>query len=316
MRRLFYLAIIILFAYSCKKQNGTGTVLYKIKFTTDEVQLSGTNTDQEKYLAKAKSNNADNFYNQFGDYVTSLTPAKFTSRIWTIGYIDKVIIPNSNSANMLQYIEQNGEKLSASDPSRTVDFSNNNVVSFNPVIYGRVNTDNQFEDAQIDFKYFYFLPYDLYQEVQLPSQYQNVQLNMFSSNSIVNNTLKVNHLEMLNKVFPNANVNGILYFIFGNTDSTFVVNPNREIVPGASVNNPIAFSNVSDLTIRSHKYSNMIYYSPAEGETVVMNGTLSFDTQDLIQVYSGADNIPYTSDDIFVYAPRFWERIYSKLEIM
>jgi hypothetical protein len=138
---------------------------------------------------------------------------------------------------------------------------------------------------------------------------------MFPDNSIVNNTLKVNHQEMLRKVFPNANVNGMIYFIFGNTDSTFVVNPNREIVQGASENNPVAFSNVSDLVIRSHKYSNMIYNAPAEGETIVMNGTLIFNTQDLIQVYSGNDNIPYTSDDIFVYAPKFWERIYSKLDI-
>ena len=191
MKRLIPLVIILLLVYSCKKE--TGTVLYKIKFTTNEVQLSGADTYPDKNLSKAKSQKADSFYNQFGDYVTSLTPSKFTSRIWTIGYIDKVIVANSNSANMLQYIEQNGEKLSADDPSRTVDFSNNNVVNFNPVIYGRVNNDNQFEDPQIDFKYFYFLPFDLYQEVQLPLQYQNVQLNMFSNNSVVNNTLKVNH---------------------------------------------------------------------------------------------------------------------------
>ncbi len=59
----------------------------------------------------------------------------------------------------------------------------------------------------------------------------------------------------------------------------------------------------------------MIYTAPLEGETVLMNGVLSFDTNGLIQVYAGADNIPFTSDDIFVYAPKFWERIYSKLEI-
>lgn len=313
MKRLIPLVLILLLSYSCKEQ--TGTVLYKIKFTTNEVQLSGANTYLDKNLSEAKSQNADSYYIQFGDYVTSLTPSRFTSRIWTIGYVDKVTVPGSNSANLLQYIEQNGEKLSANDPSRTVDFTNNNVVSFDPVIYGRVNNNNQFEDPQIDFKYFYFLPFDLYQEVRLPLQYQNVQLNMFSDNSIVDNTLKVNHQEMLRKVFPNANVDGMIYFIFGNTDSTFVVNPNREIVTGSSENNPITYSNVSNLVIRSHKYNNMIYNAPAEGETIVMNGTLSFNTQDLIQVYSGNDNIPYTSDDIFVYAPKFWERIYSKLDI-
>lgn len=76
----------------------------------------------------------------------------------------------------------------------------------------------------------------------------------------------------------------------------------------------LRFQVILRLLHRSHKYSNMIYNSPAEGETIVMNGTLSFNTRDLIQVYSGADKIPYTSDDIFVYAPKFWERIYSKVD--
>lgn len=313
MKKFIPSVIILILVYSCQKQSGT--VQYKIRFTTNEIQLGGINNNIEKNLTKTKSLNTEVFYSQFGTYITSLTPTKFTSRIWTIGYIDKVIVPNSNSANMLQYIEQNGEKLSASDPSRTVDFSNNSIVSFDPVIYGRVNNDKQFEDSQIDFKYFYFLPYDLYQEVQLPAQYQSIHLNMFPDNSVSGNILKVYHKELLQKIFPDANVNGVLYFIFGNTNSTFVVNPNREVVPGASENNPIAFDSTSDLIIRSHKYSNMIYNAPLEGETVVMNGTLSFNTQNLIQVYAGADNVPYTSDDIFVYAPEFWERIYSKLEV-
>lgn len=313
MKRLISLVLILILFCSCKKQ--TGNVLYKIKFTTDDIQVSGINKNLEKKTSNAKGQYIDSFYSQFGDYITSLTPSKFTSRIWTIGYIDKVMVPNSNSANMLQYIEQNGEKLSADDPLRIVDFSNNNIVSFNPVIYGRVNNNQQFEDSQIDFKYFYFLPYDIYQEVQLPSQYQNISLNMFPGNAIIDNTLKVNHQEILRKIFPNANVNGMVYFIFGNTESTFVVNPNGETVPAASADNPITTNSVSDLIIRSQKYSNMIYNAPSDNETIVMNGILSFNTENLLQVYAGVDNIPYTSDDIFVYAPKFWERIYSKLDV-
>jgi hypothetical protein len=41
---------------------------------------------------------------------------------------------------------------------------------------------------------------------------------------------------------------------------------------------------------------------------------MSFNTTDLIHIYAGADNIPYTADDIFVYAPYFWERISVILE--
>ena len=46
-----------------------------------------------------------------------------------------------------------------------------------------------------------------------------------------------------------------------------------------------------------------------------MNGVLSFNTDGLIQVYAGADNVPYTADDVLIYAPRFWERLKSRLDI-
>jgi hypothetical protein len=36
---------------------------------------------------------------------------------------------------------------------------------------------------------------------------------------------------------------------------------------------------------------------------------MTYCINNLIQIYAGQDNIPYTSDDIFVYAPNFWERL-------
>jgi hypothetical protein len=300
MKKLIYIILVIIISCSCNK-NKTGEVLYNINFTTTEIQSMN------------KRSYSEPLYTQFGSYITSLTPYKLTARIWTVGYIDKVLDRTNNSANMLQYIEQNSEKLSFNDSSRYVDFSNNNIVSFDPVIYGRVNNDSQFEDRQIDFRYFYFIPINLYQEVQLPDQYQNIHINMFPAYNTVGNILKINHYEMLREVFPKANVTNNLYFIFGNSDSTFVVNKNGESV-GFSENCPIAEPGTS-LVIRSEKYSNMIFNTPPEGETVIMNGVLSFNTQNLIQVYAGADNIPFTGDDIFVYAPKFWERINSRLDI-
>jgi len=210
-------------------------------------------------------------------------------------------------------MDQTSERLPLDDPSRIVDFSENKTVTFNPILGGRMNNDGQFVDKQIDFTYFYFMPIYFYQEVQLPAEYKNVHLNMFSSASVDNNVLKVRHSEMLSKILPNAQTLHGFNFVFGNTDSTFVVNPNKETVP-TSENNPISDATI-DLIIRSNKYTNMIYNAPSSGETIVMNGVLSFDSENLIQVYAGADNIPYTSDDIFVYTPKFWERIYSRLDI-
>ena len=304
MKQLLCLLIISLIFISCKKN--TGKILYKINFIDHEIS-------SRKGLAMKKESLGSDRYTQFGDYILSITPKIFTARVWTIGYIDTVLDRSNNSANMLQYIEQNADKLSRDDPSRSINFSDNNIVSFDPVIYGKVNNDGQFEDAQIDFKYFYFIPDRLYQELQLPSEYQNVTLDMFPSGSVSDNMLKINHNEILTKLFPNAGTIGNLYLIFGNTDSTFVVNPNGENV-GFSEDCPIAEPG-HDLTIRSHKYVNMIFNQSAEGETTVMNGILSINIQDLIQVYAGNDNVPYTRDDILVYAPRFWERISSRLEI-
>jgi len=78
---------------------------------------------------------------------------------------------------------------------------------------------------------------------------------MFLNNIIVNGVLKCRHNEMLNKIFPNANINDGVYFYFGNTNSTFVVNQNGESVP-TSANNPIT-NTTSVLIIRSDKFAKM-----------------------------------------------------------
>ncbi|MGE5457400.1 MAG: hypothetical protein ACM3RX_03515, partial [Methanococcaceae archaeon] len=69
------------------------------------------------------------------------------------------------------------------------------------------------------------------------------------------------------------------------------------------------------LIIRSNQYTNAIYQAPDANETLTMSGIVSFNTTGLIQVYAGADNMPYTRDDVFVYAPKFWERISSRLDM-
>ncbi len=305
MKTLLYpLTILLLLTVSCKK---IGKVSYKIRFTTSEIPL------------EFRRSNNEEFYTQFGDYITSLTPSKFTANIWTIGYADTVTTPGYNNDNqILQYIDQNPDHLPQNDPSRLVDFSNNVTVNFeNPVMYGRLR-DGILEDKQIDFKYFYFLPYYLYQEIQLPNEYEGVPIEMFgaeTNSTVENNIIKTQQQPFMRLIFPNsAYTNNGPYFYFGNTDSTFVVNPNGENVP-MSINNPIIGGGTNTLIIRSERYANTLYHAPEAGETITMSGIVSFNTTDLIQVYAGHDNIPYTSDDVFVYAPKFWERISSKLDI-
>jgi hypothetical protein len=305
MKKTFYILLAMALLASCKKNKDTeitedpGTVQYKINFNTDKAASKSTKLD------------ADTLYTQFGNYITSLTPSVFIANIWTVGYVDKV--STDSSYHNIQYMEQNFLILPPDDPSRIVNFSENKTITYTPLFYGGMIKEGHLTDEQVDFKYFYFMPQYLYQEVQLPAAYQTVQLDMFPSGSIVNNVLKVRHAEMLAKILPHAQIIHMLNFYFGNTDSTFVVNPNAEIVP-TSENNPVSDSTI-DLIIRSNKYTNMIYNPPSSGRTIVMNGVLSVNIEGLIQVYAGADNVPYTSDDVIVYAPKFWERIDSRLDI-
>lgn len=252
MKRLFIILFTIALLTSCKKESENGKVIYKINFTTNTITLKSSKTVP------------DNLYTDFGDYVTSLTPTKFTAQIWTIGYVDTVMVPGTGNAQMLQYIIQSVTHLPLNDPSRIVDFSNNVTVTFNPQITEGANNEGQFNDKQIDFIYFFFMPRYFYQIVQLPAEYNNIKLDMFPPDSLVNNVLKISQVEMIKIIFPNANTEWGFNFIFGNTDSTFVVNQNGEMIP-TSVNNPVS-SPLNSLIIRSNKYTNMIYNAPLSGE--------------------------------------------------
>lgn len=297
MKTQFCILLILVMLASCENDK-VGNVHYKIRFTTNEITVN--NAKSEKILKLTP----DDLYTNFGDYITSLTPTKFIAKIWTIGYINAVNIP-ANNPQMLQYIDQNPDNLSQDDPSRIVDFSNNVTVNFtNPRVYGQTR-DGILEGKNIDFKYFYFLPYYLYQEIQLPAQYEGIQLKMFeqymgSFTTVQNNVLKTQQQPIIRKIFPNSlNTYNGPYFYFGNTDSTFVVNPNGERIL-LSENNPAinedAHGGTGTLIIRSNQYTNAIYHAPSPNETLTMSGIVSFNTTGLIQVYAGADNVPYTRD--------------------
>lgn len=102
-------------------------------------------------------------------------------------------------------------------------------------------------------------------------------------------------------------------YVFGNTDSTFIYNKEGNTIP-ASEHWPFGGSTKTPIK-RSNKYVARTVALPAGGETIEMASTLRFDTQNLIQIYAGQDNILYTSDDIFPYAPNYWESLNVKLEI-
>lgn len=51
------------------------------------------------------------------------------------------------------------------------------------------------------------------------------------------------------------------------------------------------------------------------GKDKTILSTIGFIIDDIIHVYAGQDNIPYTSDDVIVLEPKYWERMYIDVDI-
>lgn len=114
-----------------------------------------------------------------------------------------------------------------------------------------------------------------------------------------------------------GNANGMptgFNVVFGETDSSYICMYQGENLPE---DERFPFWNQPNRVInRSNKLNTQkVIIMPANGDTFTMYATLAFDTENLIQIYAGNDNFPYTGDDDFVYAPKFWDRIKIKLEM-
>jgi hypothetical protein len=308
MKKIIYLLVILSFVLGCKEnKNGTnGTIRYNISYTNSAKKLKTGNNDSN---LKYTSGDSDSLYTQFGDYITSLTPNKFTAKFQTIRFSDGK--NNNIDGHLLELVNNNA---APNAPERFADFSNNSTVNVIPILYGTdLNNAGSFTSDEINFIYFYFFLSHFYQEAALPIQYNGINLSQFnnfysddslggmqynSDSVIINNVLKVKHYALINDMFPDCNGCPRL-FVFGNTNSTYI-----SYTEG---NNPIW--NMGNPVIRSNAYTAFTLYRPQEGETLNLNTIMSFNCTNLIQIYAGNDNIPYTSDDVFVYAPNFWERL-------
>jgi len=307
MRTTFCFLIISSLLLACSKDRVNGDIRHRVQYTTSKTDL------------KTMESNADSRYTQFGDYITSITPYKFTSKINIMCYQDNWDI-TGNSTHTISYVDGHDN-----DPRYEIatyaDFSNNQEVEITPILYSTDKQDGIFKQKEVTFTYFNFCPYYLYQEVEIPVQYKDITINQFnqyynepySCDSVkFGNVLKIKHVPFISRLYQYGNGYPWAY-VFGNTDSTFVYNKEGKTVP-PSEHWPFGGSTINPI-IRSNKYVAKTVTMPTNGETIEMVSTISFNTENLIQIYAGQDNIPYTSDDIFLYAPNYWERLSAKLEI-
>ena len=313
MRKLLVIiAVITLFA-GCEKKGG------KLEL----IMTYHTESDNLKSNQELKSNKKASIaqYSQFGDYITSITPSRFMGKFLHLGLSNW---HENQSAGDELGIDFFDNSLDWANPLRLADFSNNSSVIFEP------EEIEVSENAELI--YFIAVCFYFYQELELPEPYENFYGNSLQflnfDGGIANNFdgptigvekigrfLKASHEDFLAPIFNpdwtgfqgNYPVGGHSY-VFGNTDTTFIF---RKEDDQRTNDDPMG---QAGYIVRSNNYEPISISAISEGETKTIHGTMSFNTTDLIQIYAGQDNIPYSSDDIFVYAPNFWERISVSLE--
>lgn len=277
---------------ACKKK---GSVEHRIKCTTDKSAFRGLIGSE------------DTFKSGFGNYITSITPYSVKSRMNLMSFHDDWTERN----NSVSYIDGHDN-----DPKYTIelylDFSNNVEVKPKPIFYGNLR-DGLFEKKQLTMIYFLFTPYHIDIEFTLPQQYNAIVPDMFQARQIDTisdrRICKTQERQLTDRMWQSGKRPDT--YLFGNTDSTFIFNRQGLSLPNSKDK---FFGGPDWCVIRSNKFSPSTITMPDAGETMEMYSTIVYDTENIIQVYAGNDNIPYTRDDIFTYGPRYWERIKVKLE--
>lgn len=280
--------ITVFFLGSCKKDK-YGNVKQQIKATTSE----------SSNKVKSQQGAQELRYSQFGDFITSITPSSCIGELHVVRFTSDSAGDNNNMVTLVMRQQHLGE-----EPVQA-DFSNNGVISVVPVING-VNTIVQNPDGEgwffkenVTLKLLW-VNMGLKQVIDLPTQYTNVELNQFNSSNSQRdgNTLTVGMLPLNQIVSELAQFGAGMHFYFGLSDSTSI---SYGYIHGN--NAPFHY-------IRSSHYSEWTMSPPDPDQTKTYVSTIGFVNDNIIQIYAGADNIPYTSDDVIVFEPKFWEKIY------
>lgn len=308
MKTLIYFFMIIILFTGCKKKNDTpgGSGMGGKLSVNMTYKVTITNKGTSKaYASEIKGGQ----YSQFGNYITSITPSIFIGKFLDMRLMSPgTDLPTSFGFNIID------NNTPPSSPSRLADFSHNGSVDFTPNV--------PLFSSDIVLSHFIFMPMFYYQEFELPAQYDGIahlQFLTYGTDTInlandimggkrIGRVIKGSHQPFMSAIFdPQWSGNGNFppipsNYVFGGTDSTFMVYGNGQF----NKDNPLL---QTGYIIRGNSFTGLTLHPVPEGETKTVKGTMSFNLDNLIQIYAGKDNIPYTSDDIFVYSPKFWERL-------
>lgn len=324
MKKSLTVLIFLALVAGCGKNNDVvrGKVIYKIQYSTAKVPFKKTMAHGDIYEKR---------YTQFGEYITSITPTTF---LGSISITRLLGVSESTSIASMTLILRN-------PPARddyNADFSNNAVVQVVPVLNGGMTCNNNSEDGNDSIIYCYLteitpftLMYsqiqNLKQTVELPAQYNGINLTQFNQfygfkqyycDSVKNGAILTVDMYPLKEFieYPAFKYMADLDIYLGLTDSTRLFKQGDNVPFPATF--PPSFKSPGFFDaplIWSNQFIPWTYNPPLEGQTLTLLCTLQFDIEKLIQIYAGADNVPYTSDDIIIYAPNFWDRMTVNMSV-
>lgn len=301
MKNIFLLLILILLM-GCRKEG------LDLKFRT--IYTSSANKNEDSKKGGMVKNAIPEYYAHFGDFVGTITPKKVTANFNTIRYIDR----KNTSPGMQTMMEIVSVNWPFDDERRFADFTNGNTLEVVPEIWGNIDNDGWFVDENITLKYLAIIPNSFNFEYDLPDQFTGVE--RVPANYVrEGNTIKcdMHHLLMQIRTEGIDYVHGIRLngFVFGETDTSYIASQNN--IPEGDIIEFISMA-LPNSVVRSGNYTCPVLTPPARGKSKIITTTVSFDSQDLIQQYSGWDNIPYTFDDVFVMEPKFWDRFNIRID--
>lgn len=311
MKNLFYFLIIILFT-GCNKNNSSSTkLIFNMTYkTTDNSKMTKLNS----HILKTKL--TEEHYSQFGDYITSITPTVIIAKFGAMR-LQHFVEGDVMWKEQIIIIDNN---LDLASNLRLADFSNNATVQITPVFEGVNNVDMK----NVEFNLFTNSILFFYQEFEIPTAYDNIQnfsylslggdldlKGFFIGGERNGRLLKISSYSLIAPIFDSlwtgSNGQSTIVpqnYVFGSSDSTYIFF--EKGFHNQSIDNPMG---QDGYIIRSNAYKPLSLGDMSGGQTKYISGIITFNTTNLIQVYAGKDNIPYTQDDIFVYAPKFWERL-------
>lgn len=292
---LIIFSLLIIATVSCKKD--------KNRSVNQRLRTSNLEKPAERMLLGG----SDLEYTEFGKLITKITPDSFFGILFHIKYFDEVL----NSGSTIALL---GPEVNTPSDGILVDFKRDTTFSLIPKLTGNVYTNADgtgsfYKETDVTFNLL-FIQMGFKLNIKLPAAYDTILLTQFKNHidygKQFGSILRTNQFP-LNQVVPSLKLFNVqdMYFYFGRTDTTFI-----EYSSGPQPN-----FGPQSIHVRSARYTPWILKEPMPGETHTVTSSIGFNFENIIHLYSGADNIAYTADDIIVFEPKFWERIFADVKI-